>query len=492
MGVTVYFANISKRRNSTLQGTFSTSYDCVLKAPTSLDRPTFLVEAATMDYNAAKMGDRYYFIDDVVSVRNGQWEVSCILDVLATYKADILASTQYVTYSANAAKTWLPDMRIPVQRDMIMPNSGTAIFTQIADTTGFYVLAATGKDGCVLYAMDRADIKRLLLKITDWADDILNDIRNGTYTWSPTDLGVNFESLGDMLIQSGTIGNAYTDAPNNIRSCIWVPFSKAQFTYSATSRLYLGQFDTELDLNEVLPGYITDDTDITIPWTYNDWRRMYESVYIHLPYAGTMELSADSLTQCSQLNVKFSATASDGCVVYEICPYDANGAKRAPIARFSGQCSSNYPIGVSQQSSAGEIGQAILKGIEKTCAQAVQGSQSLTSMPAGAAATLASAVAASWEVSNATMTAHNTTIGGTGGGASAGLNRAVHVFTVGHSFACTPAAMAATMGRPMMEATSLASLTGFCQCANAHVAAPAQARELDAIDAYLNSGFFIE
>ena len=48
------------------------------------------------------------------------------------------------------------------------------------------------------------------------------------------------------------------------------------------------------------------------------------------------------------------------------------------------------------------------------------------------------------------------------------------------------------MGLPTMKPISLSTLTGFCQCANAHVEAPAQASELDAIDRYLNSGFYIE
>ena len=39
---------------------------------------------------------------------------------------------------------------------------------------------------------------------------------------------------------------------------------------------------------------------------------------------------------------------------------------------------------------------------------------------------------------------------------------------------------------------ALSTLTGYCQCANAHVAAPAMGAELDAIDLYLNSGFYIE
>ena len=44
-----------------------------------------------------------------------------------------------------------------------------------------------------------------------------------------------------------------------------------------------------------------------------------------------------------------------------------------------------------------------------------------------------------------------------------------------------------------MKPLALSTLTGYCECANAHVAASgAEAQELDEIDAFLNSGFYIE
>ena len=49
-----------------------------------------------------------------------------------------------------------------------------------------------------------------------------------------------------------------------------------------------------------------------------------------------------------------------------------------------------------------------------------------------------------------------------------------------------------TIGSPTMAPKALATLTGFCQCMDAHVQAPAMDNELEAIDNYLNSGFFIE
>jgi hypothetical protein len=53
--------------------------------------------------------------------------------------------------------------------------------------------------------------------------------------------------------------------------------------------------------------------------------------------------------------------------------------------------------------------------------------------------------------------------------------------------------MQQTMGLPTMKPMALSGCSGYCQCANAHVAATgAEAQELDEIDAYLNSGFYIE
>lgn len=487
MSVTVYFANISKRRNSTLQGTFSTSYDCVLKAPTSLDRPTFLVSAASMDYNAAKMGDRYYFIDDVISVRDGQWEVSCILDVLATYKADILASTQYVTYSANAAKTWLADTRIPLLRSTSIKQASTAL-TSLINTNGFYVLSATGKDGCHCYMMSLTDLKNLIARLSTWESDSVSDLTTA-FPLDFSDLEHSLQSLTHTMINTGVFGNAYADAPNNIRSCIWVPFFIGSFSAAASERVYLGQFDTGIDCFPIKEAPISNTFSVSIPWHFNDWRRsICEDVYLNLPFVGTVQLSADSLTHVTELFITYSATATDGVITYEV--HAGNTLNRIGI--YQGQCSANYPIGISQQASAGQVLQSVIAGAEKMASAAVMGSISPMQVLSTAADVAMTGVEAVYNVENARFTSNNTTIGGTGGGAGAGLTTNAQCVVIAHDTAVTPASMAATMGRPMMEAMSLASLTGFCQCANAHVAAAAQAQELDAIDTYLNSGFYIE
>jgi len=494
MALTVYFKKESKKRNSTKQATFTTSFNVVLKDATSIDNPTFLIEAASFDYNLAKWDNRYYFIDNIVSVRHNLWEVTCILDVLATYKADILASTQFVSYSSYNPSVWLPDTRIPVLTDTHVSKDSVTFEQFDQNRTGFYVLTVVGQSkdegsdvsyGCVSYAVRRQDIVNLLDRINDWSDDAIQDIFNETYDWQ----NHPEQSLAEMLTRTGFIGNAYAEAPACIRSCIWVPFDMAIFTsgQGGGRTIYLGSFNTGVAAIPVKTGDVRIQN-VTIPWHFSDWRRgACEDLYLYLPFVGVVGMSTDSLVGESSIDIYCSVNALDGSVAY--CVYANSGQF---VGTYGGQCASNYPIGISQQASAGAIAQTAIAGVEKTVNTAVQSTISPISMGATVAATALNGVETAYNIADTAMSRHNTCIGGVGGGTGAGLPLEGWIYSVWHDLNLAPASMAATMGRPTMQPMSLASLTGYCQCANAHISAAAQASELDAIDRYLNSGFFIE
>ena len=496
MSVTVYFAYASKRRNSTLQATFSQSYDCVFKDATSLDRPTFLLSAGSFAYNLAKWGDRYYFIDDVVSVKNGLWEVSCILDVLATYKAEILASTQYVCYSSQLGDTWLPDTRIPVLKSAsIHGGTGSAQIPGVFLTsTGFYCLTVNGKSGCESYALTKANIQALISSVDQWAIDDWTTVMDGlfdpnnpqSFSFQTVENGI--ESLSKILTQAGAMGNAYQNAPQMIRSCIWLPLNSSNFTTGGSLRLYLGKYDTGIDVPRIKTEPYKNTFTLTIPWTYSDWRRsICETVYLSLPYAGVINLPSDSLTGLNSLEIEMSICALDGGIAYAV---KAGGVH--PIARYGGSCAVNYMIGINQQSGLGDITQSLMTGAEKTIAVAVDSSiapQSIAGMVAGVALEGVNTV---YQVQSTAESTIPSCIGSVGGAAATGVSQDLAIYVVTHATVVNPADMGATMGRPTMKPLTLSTLTGFCQCANAHISAPAQAAELDAIDAYLNSGFYIE
>ena len=199
-----------------------------------------------------------------------------------------------------------------------------------------------------------------------------------------------------------------------------------------------------------------------------------------------VQLSGDSLISETTLSIDWSVTYTDGVICYKV------KAGNQVIGAFSGQCAVNYPIGIAQQASAGSVVTSAVQGVQKTVSGAINAA-AVGGEVGAVLGGIVGAASAGYDVANTMNSTHISTVGNIGGGAGLGLGRDAVCYTVSHDTIVAPNDMKATMGVPTMKAMSLSTLTGYCQCANAHVAASgAMAEELDAIDIYLNSGFYIE
>lgn len=485
---TVSFGTFSKRRNSTKQpATLSDQRTVRLKETTSVDHPTFILTGDQFDYNYAQRGSRYYFIEDIRSAHNGLTEVDCVIDVLATYKAEILASTQYVCYSSVSGGNWLADTRIPVLKNAtVAQNVSTMNFLFTAG--GFYVLSAIGNgDGCITYATDISNIKAMINDISQWRDSLETSFRRALPFPAPQTDAQAYQNFSEMLIKTGAVGNAYLDAPNCIRSCIWVPFFISDFTVGNGTTIKLGAYDTGATAYQCKTTPHTNSVSIAIPWQHADWRRtICESVYLYLPLVGMVSIPSDEIVNETSITVEWSATATDGCIAYRVI------SGNQVIGTYGANAAVNYPIGISQQASAGEIVQSVLSGAEEVVSGAVNSSLSPLSAVGVVGNAVMTGINTGIEVNNLKFTKHNSCVGGIGGGAGVGLSLDLKCFTVSHDTVINPSNMQQTMGIPTMKPILLSSCSGYCQCANAHVDAPAMASELDAIDSFLNSGFYIE
>ena len=527
----VSFGSFSKRRNSTKQpSTLSDQRTVTLKEGCSQDKPVFIVTGNNFNYNYCMWDGKYYFIDDIVSLKNNLIEIHCVIDVLATYKADILNSTQFVSYSSQSGGTWLADTRIPLTQET--QTSVATALTGILSTIGTYVLTVVGEDGCATYGTSNALVlSQLLHEISTWETDGITDaIANisapsatpasrppyripsddnldtcfsaliATLADMCTSLNDTAVSVQDAIsamrasveaaaVETGFVGNAYANAPQCIRSCIWVPFDYALApSGSGAVPIKLGTFDTGVTGMFAIAGTAaTGSTTISIPWHYSDWRRaICEDVYLYLPLVGMVQLSGDSLTNVSSLTIEWSATYTDGVITYKVL------AGSTVIGSYGAQCSANFPLGIAQQASAGEIMNAVIGGTEKVVSSIVESSISPVSIGGVVASVGLTAATSAYNVENIKKSTHISCIGGVGGGAGIGLGRDCVCYTVCHPTVISPADMKDTMGLPTMKPMSLATLTGYCKCANAHVEVAATSFELAELDAYLNSGFFIE
>ena len=488
MAHTFYFGNVKKRINSTLQGGTSAAYDVLFKNPTSLDTPVItLNESGDFDYNYARYKDYYYFVVDKKSLNNNLWEVSLELDPLATKKADILASTQFVSYSNVSGGAWLQDSRVPV-----MKNALTAVNTANLDfpsTQGSYILTVLGKSGVDCFRVTRPTIQSLITELQNWNQDVLNDIKIGLSYGTEEE---RWQSIANAMLDSGFLGNEYEVAVQCIRSCHWVPFNGTVIGGTET-QIYLGNYPCRAADSTALTGYKLSlswtggNVGLSIPWHYADWRRTYcEKVYLYLPFVGMVSLNSDDINGASGLTIKYAITPSDGQVCYEV------SAGGQVIGTYGGNCAMQIPIGINQKASLGDIVTTLFAGAEKTVNMAIN--SSISPISAGAAAIGASmaGLEASYDLGNVMLSTTPSTVGGIGGGAGAGLDLQAKCITVAHPTVIEPAEMVATMGVPTMRPLQLSSCSGYCQCANAHVATDLDAPWNAKIDAYMNGGFYIE
>lgn len=469
MAETIYTGTVKKRVNSTLQPTLSTSYNVLLKNGCSIDNPVFYLSASGFSDNYVKWNDRYYYVTDITYETNTRTAVSCTLDVLATYKSDILASTQFVSYSSVSGGTWLPDTRIPLKVQPTVSRSSAA--ATFFGGNGAYIFSFVGSNGCRLVSLTAGMLNDLLSELQNWSDGLDNDFMSGA---DFTTIETSLQSLSNVMSRSGAIGNAWENAPSCIRSCIWIPFNVAAAQDGSPITIWLGNFETTVVAPKMSSAPVTGSITISIPWQHSDWRRVTcEDIYLYIPLVGTINIPSENIAHVTALTIKYAYTVTDGVITFEVI------AGTEVIGTYGASCCASIPIGINQQNGANQIINSVASGLQK------MSSASIIGVAAGVAGM-------SYDVMDKAMSRNLTCVGGIGGGAGSGLDQTIYCTSVLHDTTIAPADMTATMGVPTMKPLTLSSCTGYCQCANAHVAVDSEYSVIERIDAFLNTGFYIE
>lgn len=77
-----------------------------VKEPMDLMKPTFILKTDAQVYNSnylyCSYTSRYYYIDSIEALTGGRIAVNCSIDVLYTYKSEILGSSAWVVTSSTA------------------------------------------------------------------------------------------------------------------------------------------------------------------------------------------------------------------------------------------------------------------------------------------------------------------------------------------------------------------------------------------------------
>lgn len=225
------FSGFQKKINSTKQPTSGRSITVRLKDNCSVLNPVFLLTSYNLSDNYVKWGNRYYFIDDIVITGNELAEYHCSTDVLATFKTDIGASSQYVLRSASAVDGSITDSFYPMTANknyarssqyagFVMPSLGTFVF-------GIQGKSNSGSFGSTTYyCMD-------VYHAADLMDKIFNI--------SETDYGA-----ASVEAASGLPEKVYASIINPqqyIVSCMYLPFEYETVGDSSVGTIMLGWYE---------------------------------------------------------------------------------------------------------------------------------------------------------------------------------------------------------------------------------------------------------
>lgn len=187
----VYFYNVTKKRNSTYIPTQYTMKEVILKHDVSIINPVLAVQEnydnyVNFNYFYIPKFKRYYYITNVDFSNNIAY-ISGMVDVLASYRVDILNSTQYIIRSQSYWNGNIMDSLYPTDSK---PAYKTVDFTSPFMTSaykeqGSYIIGKVEKGanfGALKYSvLNHASLVSLidsLISKTDGFDEISKSIVN--------------------------------------------------------------------------------------------------------------------------------------------------------------------------------------------------------------------------------------------------------------------------------------------------------------------------
>lgn len=441
--------HFSKRKNSTKrpigQGI---EVPCLLKTATTFQSPIFILQRPMNDmlqFNYCKWADHYYFIDSTTSINAGQTEITCTEDVLATYKNEIGSYTCFIERSSNQNTFANDSMYIPTN-DWVLSTRNVTHKEKIMTSTYSqqYIIRVISRTGVASYYIN---------------GDQLNNLLDFMYTES------NFTDV----IQDA-ITKLMFDPFKYIVDLKWVPFVESAFKSSNDEAIQLGFWDSG-----VIAKRIDEDTVVNFSYSFafdnplyaiTDFRyysSSFSNYFIKLPFIGVVALNPYKIDATVNALYQFDAT-SGLCNVFL-------QSKKVVFASYQLQLSVPVQIGYASTN----------------IAQLATSTVSLVG--AGLQGNIAQGISSGIEAGRS-ITAPEISMLGTVGNISNILNNQILEF---NSYVCTSIEPdKASEGFVDGNIRPISGLTGFVKCRNASIEISGFTGDQEAVNNYLNSGFYYE
>lgn len=335
MALTLHIGKVDKRPNSTKRN-FSWSYlieDAFLKDNVDIKSPIFKLkindETDLFRCNYLEWDNRYYYISNVVCVANDLYEVHCSMDLLATYRDQIIGSKAALSYTTNSAYTdlWKDDLRFT---PTMIRNDRIGYTSRMQDNTPRYSVWNLDLD-------------------SPW------DFTNGTYLMSCVgngDIAGNSAGKHVWILTARTLNTALSNIFDNwdiihptskqleaIKAITWIPISRDYIVNHGD----VGTADLEIGGETLAPGqkyfrsiYNTYEGNVflTIPSANNlendpespNWMEngRWKTLELQLP-GGVVDVDPDLFYGVGddRLHIRYTINLNTGEAMFKVYPYHA-------------------------------------------------------------------------------------------------------------------------------------------------------------------------
>ena len=443
------WSNFVKKKNSTKRPASAPHLEnVVFKRETSLLNPTFIMTIDNDVYNYVWVPDwgRYYFVTDIVHGNSNLCELRCTLDVLATFKDDIRNYVGFVERTSHP--TWyntdINDNAISVE-DVVEFMDSESTYCNIASGL-LYIVRIIGRgttNGIGTFVMNRSQMQKIFSSL-----------------WGDVDSGSVTGDIIDFL-------QLYISNPSQyIVGCYSSPIGASVYAQNTSAeKVFLGGHETDLTLDRINHGQVTVASNLTLrkPTSlYSDFRKtdpQFSQYTIYIPTIGTFPLSADIMD--SALTMDISADLISGDLFFKL---KANGHS---VATYNSSCYSSMSIGTLNTAN-GVVAGTMQAGVSL-----------LTANPVGLIQGAQSAFSPTPSV-----------IGSQGGTGCVSLANEIVISVLQKRSAEFPTMV---YGRPCCRNMALNQLSGhYIKCANSSIDIAGTESDKDAVNSFLDSGFYLE
>jgi hypothetical protein len=458
----LFFTEFSKRKNSTkvpddTSGVTKTVY---LKGTTDKINPTFFLNG-TEDYVYCKAWGMYYFVHRIGYDIDGAQIVYCNLDVLATFKTQILNTKAYIVYSSSGYNRWIRDDRTPI----VARPPTISVSHSVPFHNGEVVFEASDDELVILNTVSQGTGQSHWIFTESKLDQLMDALtKAGSTVW-------------------GSLAEQFGDAIGSIISVTRLPINRlAVDQQGQLDDFYLGDYHVQTGEGQYMEAYrLTSQVLVIrdscgIPTGYLDYRvfEPYSRLRMRLPFIGLVDISHQDFS--SRVYYEIVIDYNTGKIVYTLY---ADDSYSKAIATYSGQCGSVVPITSQQITNAA----AIVEGVGSALLSAA--------IPIGGISVGAGIV----NIASAfyhSMDKTSNIVGSYSGGRAEYSCKRIEIILEQMKTAIEPDNLTEFEGRPVCMVDTISNYSGYIQTEKFSIDISALDVIKDMINTFMNNGVYLE